>query len=160
MEVWIMARWTALSRRFGILFLGLMLTIGLIGAQTVGARALPQPGSVNPIAGQPPGICYPCFWGITGMQEKTLFYASNYPNLAMVDMSWNFNGQATNVSYVVQAAGAPAPAANAYFSMPLQANGHYDVYQYLTKGAQYSLYVHVVDHYGTSYAQVYTFWVS
>ena len=155
-----MALSAALSRRFGILALGLLLTIGLIGAQSVGARALPPPGPViSPVAGQP-SLCYVCFWGITNMQEKTLFYASNYPNLASVDMSWNFNGQAATVSYVAQAASAPAPAASAYFSVPLQASGHYDAYQYLTKGAQYSLYVLVVDKYGTNYSQVYTFWVS
>jgi hypothetical protein len=157
-----MAHSTARSRRFGILFLGLLLLIGLLGAQSVSARYVPPPPKpiVNPGAGQPPGICYQCFWSLSNLQQKTLFDASNWPTLASVDMSWDFNGQPTSVAYVVQGANAPAPPASAYFKLPLQPSGHYDVYQYLTKGAEYRLYVQVVDHFGTSYAQELTFWVS
>jgi hypothetical protein len=92
-------------------------------------------GGLNPTtggSGQVPSICYPCFWSPSNLQQKTLFYAANYPNLASVEMTWDFNGQAASVAYVVQAATAPAPAASAYFKMPLQQSGHYAAYQYLT----------------------------
>jgi hypothetical protein len=166
MEVWTMAHVTALSRRFGILVFALLLTLGLAGAQTVSARALPPPiiphstGGQNPTGGQVPTICYPCFWGLSNLQEKTLFYASNYPNLASVEMTWDFNGQAASVAYVVQAANAPAPAAGAYFKLALQPSGHYAAYQYLNKGGHYRLYVQAVDTYGTTHAQMLDFWVS
>jgi hypothetical protein len=55
---------------------------------------------------------------------------------------------------------APAPPASSYFKIALQPSGHYDVYQYLTKGGHYRLYVQVVDHFGTSYAQMRDFWVA
>ena len=60
------------------LFMGLMLTMGVLGAQAVSASNINQPPIMEPgIGEQQPGICLPCFWGIKNMQQKTLFHASN-----------------------------------------------------------------------------------
>jgi hypothetical protein len=162
MEARIMARLTALSRRFGILFMGLMLTLGVIGAQSVGAA---NTGNYPPVIQQPgsgqPGICLPCFWGITNLQQKTLFHASNFPNKSMVQVTFDFVGDETSVMYAIQPANAPnPPTPGEYWHAQLQASGHYEDDQYLTKGGHYRFYVTVVDTYGTSYSKVLDFWTA
>src|SRR5947208_14580521 len=117
-----MARWTALSRRFGVLFVGLMLALGVLGAQAVGASSNSnQPPIAEPGAGQPPGICLPCFWGITNVQQKTLFHPSNYPGKSMVEVTFDFVGDEASVMYTIQPANAPnPPTPGAYWHAQLQ----------------------------------------
>src|SRR3954451_9574953 len=104
-----MARWTVFTRRLGIFFMALMMAVGILGAQAVGASNVGNQPQIQEPGVQPPGICYLCFEGITNIQAKSLFHASNYPGLASVDMSFDFVGPAASVSYAVQPANAPAP---------------------------------------------------
>src|SRR5205814_2021388 len=110
---------------------------------------------------QPPGICYLCFEGITNIQAKSLFHASNYPGLASVDMSFDFVGPAASVSYAVQPANAPAPPTpGSYVPLALQNSGHYDAYKFLNVGWQYRLYAKVVDTNGQTFSKELLFTVS
>jgi hypothetical protein len=157
-----MARWTAFSRRCGILFMGLLLTLGVLGAQTVGAA---NPSNHPPVLQQPgagqPGICLPCLWGITNVQQQTLFHPSNYPGKSLVEVTFDFVGDEASVAYAIQPANAPnPPAPGDYWHAQLQGNSHYEDDQYLTKDGHYRFYVTVVDTYGTSYSKVLDFWAA
>lgn len=150
------------TRRLGMLCMALMVALGILWGQTVDASSggtyppIAQPGS-----GQPPGICYVCFNGITSISEKTLFHMSNYPNKASVEMSFTFVGNAASVSYAVQPANAPnPPTPGEYWSVPLQQSGQYAAYQVLDVGTQHRFYAKVVDTNGNTYTKELTFWVS
>lgn len=158
-----MIRWTNLTRRFGILFMALMLAVGIIGPQAVGASSGSNfPPITEPGVGQQPGICIVCLAsGITSISEKTLFHASNFPNKASVEMDFTFVGQAASVSYAVQSAYAPnPPTPGSYWNLPIQNNGQYAAYQYLDVGSPYRFYAQVVDIHGNTYAKELTFWAA
>lgn len=157
-----MARWAHHIRHFGIAFMALMLTIGIVGPQAVGASSGGAFPPINePGAGQPPGVCVVCLVGITSISETMLFHASNYPNKSMVEMSFTFVGQEASVSYAVQSALAPnPPTPGTYANLPLQSNGQYSAYQYLDTGAEYRFYARVVDTNGNTYTKALTFWVA
>lgn len=156
-----MARWTALSRRFGILFMGLMMAMGVLGVHAVSASNTNQPPIMEPGAGQPQSICLPCYWGIKNLQQTTLFHASNYPGKSMVEVTFDFYGDETSVAYAMQPANAPnPPAPGDYWNAALKANSHYEADQYLNAGGHYKFYVKVMATNGQTYAQVLDFWAS
>src|SRR4051794_16779220 len=98
-----MSRRTIFTRRIGTFCMALMLALGILGAQAVGAsNNSNQPPILQPVGGQQPGICYVCFNGVTSIGEKTLFHMSNYPDKASVEMSFTFIGNEATVSYAVQ----------------------------------------------------------
>jgi len=157
-----MARRTIFTRRLGMLCMALLLAVGILGTQAVGASNISnQPPILQPGAGQQPGVCFVCFNGITSISQKTLFHMSNYPGKASVEMSFTFVGNEASVSYAVQSANAPnPPTPGEYWNMPLQNSGQYAAYQVLEVGTQHRFYVKVVDTNGNTYAKELTFWVS
>jgi hypothetical protein len=162
MEVTDMARRTNFTRRLGTFGMALILALGILGSQAVGASSISnQPPILQPGGGQQPGICYVCFNGITSISEKTLFHMSNYPDKASVEMAFTFTGNEASVSYAVQPASAPnPPTPGEYWNMPLQNSGQYAAYEIFTVGTQHRFFVKVVDTNGNTYTKELTFWVS